>query len=131
MPNAKGTLVAVAVVQQGECVLIGRRAPGVVLAGYWEFPGGKVHCGETPEQAARRECFEEAGLEIRVERLLCQVAHPVATGRLKLRFYSATPLAGAGAPREPFRWVPIAELNQYEMPPANRRVLSLLGESEG
>lgn len=51
--------IAIAVVQRGEQFLIGQRPLGVALAGLWEFPGGKVLPGESPEAAAVRECQEE------------------------------------------------------------------------
>ncbi len=124
--RSKETLVAVAVVQHAGQVLIGRRAGGTFLGGYWEFPGGKVHADETAREAARRECAEETGLEIHIGELLCEVLHRYSAGRFRLWFYRAAPVDPARSPREPFRWVPLAELDQYEMPPANHRVLSLL-----
>ena len=60
------TLIAIAVVEQDGRFLIGQRPPGVPLAGLWEFPGGKVEPGESPEQAAIRECREEAGIEVTI-----------------------------------------------------------------
>src|SRR5262249_13310601 len=60
------TLVAIAVVEHGERFLVGIRPEGKPLAGFAEFPGGKVNDGETPEAAAIRECDEESGLRIEV-----------------------------------------------------------------
>lgn len=56
------TPIAIAVVQHADQFLIGQRPAGLVLSGYWEFPGGKIQLGETPEAAAVRECLEETGL---------------------------------------------------------------------
>jgi len=58
--------VAVAVIERDGQFLIAQRPAGVPLAGYWEFPGGKIEAGESLEAAAARECWEEAGLEIRI-----------------------------------------------------------------
>ena len=61
------TAIAIAVVQDGERFLIGQRPPEKPLAGYWEFPGGRVEPGEMPGDAAVRECLEETGLHVVVE----------------------------------------------------------------
>ena len=58
------TPIAVAVVEHRGKYLIGRRPEGAALAGLWEFPGGKVEPGESPADAARRECLEETGLDV-------------------------------------------------------------------
>ena len=50
--------IALAVVRHDDSVLIGQRPAGVPLAGYWEFPGGKILDDETPQEAAARECRE-------------------------------------------------------------------------
>ena len=62
------TLIAIAIVEYDGLFLVGQRPPDVPLAGLWEFPGGKVQAGETPEAAAARECFEETGLTAQVDR---------------------------------------------------------------
>ena len=64
------TSIAVAVVEHEGRVLIGQRPPGTALAGYWEFPGGKIGAGERAEEAARRECLEETGLITRTTDLI-------------------------------------------------------------
>lgn len=123
-PSAK--LIAVAVVLRGDHVLIGRRPPGVPLAGLWEFPGGKVQPGETPAAAAVRECQEETGLAVEVMHEYTSVTHDYPHGRVELRFFQAAPLVGAQSPRAPFRWVSLADLNRYEFPPANAALLTEL-----
>lgn len=64
------TPVAAAVVRRGERFLLAQRLPDRMLAGQWEFPGGKLEAGETPEAALRRELREELGIEARIERPL-------------------------------------------------------------
>ena len=63
MSDTLATPIAIAVVLHNDCVLIGVRPAGATLAGLWEFPGGKIEAGETPNEAAERECLEETGLK--------------------------------------------------------------------
>jgi 8-oxo-dGTP diphosphatase len=118
--------IAVAVVLSEGRVLIGRRPEGVPLAGLWEFPGGKVARGETPSEAAARECREETGLAVRVGDLDHEVIHSYSDGRLRIGFFLARPVDTAGAPRPPFRWVPLGELPSYSFPPANAAMIARL-----
>lgn len=126
MSSATPTLIAVAVVQQGGRVLVGRRPAGAELAGLWEFPGGKILEGETPQQAAARECLEETGLAVRILGEYSRVEHQYEHGLLRLHFLAAEPVDPAAAPREPYRWVPVGELDRYEFPAANAAVLRRL-----
>jgi mutator protein MutT len=122
-------VIAVAVVEHDGCFLVGQRPHGVPLAGLWEFPGGKQEPGETAEQAAVRECLEEAGLAVRV-----LAAYPVHQqqydhGCVRLNFFACRPNDPAVSPRAPFRWVPRRELHRLEFPSGNRGLLDiLLGE---
>jgi mutator protein MutT len=126
MGPEKAVQVAVAVLRHEGALLIGQRPPGVPLAGLWEFPGGKVRPGETPAQAAARECREETGLEALIEGEYPAVEYAYDFGRLELRFFAARPRSAETAPRPPFRWVPAAHLADYPFPPANAALLKLL-----
>lgn len=128
MTDSAPTSIAVVVVQQGATVLIGPRPLGVPLAGFWEFPGGKICAGETPEEAARRECREETGLEVRLVRRLATVEHAYPHGPVRLHFFLAEPEKPTPAPRAPFRWVARRDLGCYAFPPANAAVLAQLAE---
>ncbi len=118
--------IAVAVVEHHGHVLIGLRPPGTPLAGYWEFPGGKIAPGEHPEVAAIRECREEAGLEIRVVRAWLKVEHRYEHGPVRVHFFAAEPLTPRPFPHAPFRWVRRSELHEYTFPPANAPILAEL-----
>jgi 8-oxo-dGTP diphosphatase len=130
MLSEQETSVAVAVVRQGGRVLIGQRPPGAPLAGFWEFPGGKVRPDESPEEAAVRECHEETGLEIRLEGPCEEVVFPYQHGRLRIHFFLAQPTGDAAAARSPFCWTPLPELAGYRFPPANQSVLRRLLEGD-
>jgi len=132
MSDAQPSQIAVAVVRREDCVLIGQRPAAAVLGGYWEFPGGKVLPGESPQRAAARECREETGLEIRVSDRLGVAEHEYAHGRVCLHFFAGEPVDPGQTPAAPFQWVPMAELHNYRFPPANqqviRQILAALGQ---
>jgi mutator protein MutT len=118
--------IAVAVVEHAGRVLIGQRPAAGPLGGLWEFPGGKVELGETPQEAAVRECREETGLAVRVGDPLLEVVHAHEHGQVRLHFFSATAVDPAQPPRGPFRWVARIDLPGYAFPPANAKLLELL-----
>jgi mutator protein MutT len=128
MSSSEPTPIAVAVVQDSGRVLIGRRRPEGPLAGYWEFPGGKVGPGETPNQAAARECREETGLDVHVGKLHLELVYPYEHGPVQLYFFAAAAADPTQAPAQPFQWVPLSDLDQYAFPPANAAVLDLLAQ---
>jgi A/G-specific adenine glycosylase len=120
--------VALGIVHRGEHVFIDRRPYGGLLGGLWEFPGGKVEPGETPEQALHRELREEFGMRVEPTRQLAPVHHAYTHLRVILypfvcRLLSLDPRAGEG---QPWRWVAPRELPDYPMPRANRKVLEQL-----
>jgi 8-oxo-dGTP diphosphatase len=120
--------IAVAVVEHDGRFLVGLRPAGKPLAGLSEFPGGKVHPGETPAEAAERECREETGLSVVVGDPYPIVKHDYPHGRLTLHFFRcilAEPIVDA-TPIEPFCWVGHEELARLEFPEANRALLEAL-----
>jgi 8-oxo-dGTP diphosphatase len=118
--------IAIAVVQHAGCVLVGRRPEGVPLAGFSEFPGGKVRSGETPAEAAARECREETGLEIRIGEVMDETIHGYQHGQLRLHFFAAAPCNPDQQPAAPFCWIALADLKNHQFPPANAAVLAKL-----
>jgi len=118
--------IAIAVVEHKDRVLIGPRQAGKDLAGLWEFPGGKVEAGESPQVAAARECFEETGIEVNVGReLSCDIFH-YEHASVELHFYSCRAINDRLTVKQPFRWVGRDELSRFEFPAGNRRVLEVL-----
>ncbi len=121
------TPIAIAVVEQDGRFLIGQRPPGVALAGLWEFPGGKIEPGETPEAGAVRECLEETGLVVEPLFRYPEREHAYAHDRVQLMFIACRLASDAlDPPREPFRWVERAKLCEYEFPVANAELLRAL-----
>ena len=126
------TEIAIAVVEHDGRYLIGLRPPNVPLPGLWEFPGGKLRPGETPAQAAERECLEETGLAIVVGEAFPDVLHTYEHGRLLLHFFRCRlgdPVAAAAVPTR-FRWVPGGKLVDYAFPAANAELVASLVRRE-
>src|SRR6187401_2375597 len=98
------TDIAIAVVEQEGQFLIGQRPPGVALAGLWEFPGGKVEPGESPAEAARRECREETRLAIDVVGEYPPNVQTYDHAVVELRFFACRPRDATQPPLAPFRW---------------------------
>lgn len=116
-------VVGAAIVHDGRVLAACRSAPAE-LAGYWEFPGGKVEDGESETDALVRECREEMGVEVAVGRLIG--AQPIAAG-LVLHVYLAEHLLGYPEPRQDhaeMRWLAPADLNSVDWLPADRPMLA-------
>ncbi len=118
--------VGIGVIRRGDSFLIRRRPEGTVYAGYWEFPGGKCEPGETPDQATARECLEEIGLRVVVERLRRVVIHRYPHGLVALSFHDCVTEDSTAQPDPAtgFRWVPIDRLGSLRFPEANEAILA-------
>jgi 8-oxo-dGTP diphosphatase len=123
------TPIAIAVVEHAGRYLIGQRPSGVPLAGLWEFPGGKIEPGESPEAAAARECQEETGIAVEAVGRYPECLQEYDHGRVQLHFIACRPAArDALSPQPPFCWVTRQELLQREFPAGNAGLLQLLRE---
>lgn len=123
--------IAIAVVEHEGRFLIGQRPAGTDLAGYWEFPGGKIEPGETAEQAAVRECREETGLAVEPSGVYPRHIESYAHGTVELHFVAcrlAEDISRAGGGR--FQWVERRALAGYAFPAGNRELLRLLTGSD-
>jgi 8-oxo-dGTP diphosphatase len=111
-------------------VLLSQRPEGKTLAGLWEFPGGKVDPGETPEQALVRELKEELGIETKVACLapLTFASHSYEKFHLLMPLYVCRRFHGAPAPREgqKLKWVRPRDMRAYPMPPADEPLIAHL-----
>ena len=121
------TPIAIAVVEHDGRFLIGQRPAGVPLAGLWEFPGGKIQPGETPEVAAVRECLEETGLSVEPLFRYPSHIHAYEHDSVELHFIACRPLTEQSAKlTSQFRWVNREDLLKFDFPEGNRGLLSLL-----
>ena len=123
-------VVAVALVDADGRVLLAERPAGKPMAGLWEFPGGKVREGETPEAALIRELKEELGIDVTASCLapFTFASHGYEDFHLLMPLYVCRRWQGMVSPREGQRlaWVRPGRLADYPMPPADKPLVALL-----
>ncbi|WP_019850252.1 (deoxy)nucleoside triphosphate pyrophosphohydrolase [Desulfitobacterium sp. PCE1] len=122
--------VTAAIIVKGKKVLIARRAPGEKHAGGWEFPGGKVETGETPEACLRRELSEEFGIETEVQAYIQSSLYEYPQGSIRLLAYQVKILQGDIQLRvhDRYEWVSVNQLLNYELLPADVPIAHYLQE---
>lgn len=116
-------VAAVALIDSDDRILLARRPPGKPLAGLWEFPGGKVQTGESPEVALVRELREELGIETAEDALdpLTFASHAYERFHLLMPLFACRVWHGEPRPMEgqELAWVRPEDLGSYPMPPAD------------
>lgn len=121
---------AVALIDTEGRVLLAQRPKGKSMAGLWEFPGGKVEPGETPEAALVRELHEELGIETWDSCLapLTFASHSYADFHLLMPLFACRKWAGIPRPREgqTLAWARPNELRNYPMPEADIPLIPIL-----
>lgn len=135
MSHAEAVLVVAALIRrandsQGR-ILVVRRGPGQSGAGFWEFPGGKVDSGETPEEALIREIDEELSVAIKVESFLGEniFAYPAKT--IRLQVYWAQMMAGDVrlSEHDALKWCLPEEIIESELSEADRPFVQMILQS--
>ncbi len=121
---------AVALIDRDGRVLIAKRPEGKAMAGLWEFPGGKVEPGETPESALIRELHEELGIETWSSCLapLTFASHTYDDFHLLMPLFVCRKWDGVARPREhaALKWVGVRDLADYPMPAADVPLVAVL-----
>lgn len=124
-------IVAAAVVERGGEFLLTRRLEGTHLAGHWEFPGGKLHPGETLEDCLAREMLEELDAEVEIGEEVLSTVHHYEDRSIELRFFRCAlrsdpkPMLG-----QEMRWVARADLRAVPLPPADAELVRLLAHEQ-
>ncbi len=114
--------------ESGASYFITRRHAGQHQGNKWEFPGGKVEKGESPEETLTRELYEEIGIRVKHAVLLTEVKHDYGDKHVHLLFYTVDAFEGepAGKEGQDSNWVSRHQLTQLDFPDANKAVIALL-----
>jgi 8-oxo-dGTP diphosphatase len=117
--------VVTGLIMKGDQVLVGLRPEGKNLAGQWEFPGGKIEANETPEGALQRELKEELGIDAEIGEIIFAGTHSYGETGILLLFYIVK--YWKGEPKafyhQELKWVHLKDLQDLDIPGANRKVL--------
>jgi 8-oxo-dGTP diphosphatase len=120
-------VVAAAVIERGDQVLVTRRHAGAHLGGLWEFPGGKCEPGESLRDCLVRELQEELGVSVSIGGQLLETTHTHADRHIELHFFRCdlatepTPALG-----QEMRWIDRRDLASLEFPPADAELVRRL-----
>jgi 8-oxo-dGTP diphosphatase len=118
-------VAAALIVREGE-ILIGQRRPNQPMALKWEFPGGKIEPGESPQQALARELHEELGITATIGPAVTRIRHNYRHGgAVDLQFFAVHEFSGEIVNHiyQQFRWVRLEELSGYEFLAADRGLI--------
>lgn len=121
--------VVAAILQKEDKILIARKAPGKVLEGYFEFPGGKIEEGETPEESLVRELMEEMDIEIKVKEYVDESIYDYGNGKvISLLGYTAEIISGEIklTDHDMYEWVTLDEIHKYDIAPADIPLIKCL-----
>jgi 8-oxo-dGTP diphosphatase len=121
-------VVAAALIDGDGRVLVQQRPAGGSMAGLWEFPGGKIESGETPEAALTRELFEELGILAEAFEPLAFASEPLGDRHLLMLLYRCRRWTGVpqALHASGLRWVSPIDLYELDMPPADQPLIAPL-----
>ena len=120
--------VTAAVIEKDGRILIARRKAGDAMGGKWEFPGGKLEPGETPEECLKRELKEELGIEAEIQEFLLSSKFTYRHMAVELLAFRTSHVSGEITLHEHERiaWILPEELDLYDFPEADKPILERL-----
>ena len=124
--------VTAAIIESDDKILIAqRKSEDVIFGGLWEFPGGKIEDGETPEECMARELMEELEIEVEVGTLITSNKHRYPNGIFELLAYRVQHICGNFVlnDHDEIKWITIDEISNFEFPPANTPIINYLKNS--
>ena len=127
----KTSEAVVGIIREGGKYLIQKRPSRGLFADLWEFPGGKVEKGETPEEALRREFKEELGAKVKDQEFLLKVKHAYTQFQVTLHAYECSLQNRPRLKKDTHRWVTLRGMQKYPFPSGSVKIILFLGEREG
>ena len=124
--------VTAAIIESDDKILIAqRKSEDDIFGGLWEFPGGKIEDGETPEECMARELMEELEIKVEVGTLITSNKHRYPNGIFELLAYRVQHICGNFVlnDHDEIKWITIDELSNFEFPPANTPIINYLKNS--
>jgi len=121
-------VAAAVIVDQSDKIVIAKRPKHSDMELLWEFPGGKLEEGETPEKALVRELKEELNINAECDELMHQETYQYPTKKVTLYFIKVTKYSGKieALEHEEIRWISVNEIDDYDFPPADDHFLEIL-----
>lgn len=114
--------VVAAILEKENKILIAKKREGKPLAGLWEFPGGKIEEGETPEESLIRELMEEMNIKVRVNEYVGESIYDYGDGKvISLKGFTAEIIEGdiKLTDHDEYKWVTLEEICNYRIAPAD------------
>ena len=124
--------VTAAIIESDDKILIAqRKSEDDIFGGFWEFPGGKIEDGETPEECMARELMEELEIEVEVGTLITSNKHRYPDGIFELLAYRVQHICGNFVlnDHDEIKWITIDEISNFVFPPANTPIINYLKNS--
>lgn len=120
--------VTAGILENNGRILLAKRSKDDPLKDKWEFPGGKIEKGETPEACLRRELHEELGIDAEIGDFLCAAKHSYDHISVELLFFRVKSYTGDPTPmdHEEIRWVSPSDFHTYDFPEADKPIIQLI-----
>lgn len=129
--------VAAGVITNNNQVLLARRKAGEALAGFWEFPGGKIRPDETPQQCLTRELAEELGIHVKAGDIITENTFEYGNGQIRLIAVRAEIDTAVNGPQDivlsvhdKWVWVPVMNVMEYNLSPADISIAQFLADAQ-
>ena len=130
--SSKIIRVTAAIIESDDKILIAqRKLEDDIFGGFWEFPGGKIEDGETPEECMARELKEELEIEVEVGTLMTSNKHRYPSGIFELLAYRVQHICGNFVlnDHDEIKWITVDEISNFVFPPANTPIINFLKNS--